>query len=120
MAQNYVQPGRQINAVPTAPAAPLSGIAVLVGTIAGVALTNCGEGGNVVGACTIATKGVFNLPVHGHDGTDPVAIANGDRLYYDSVIEEINANMAGAPFGKSLGTVVEDATTTIPVLLIQA
>jgi predicted RecA/RadA family phage recombinase len=123
MAKNYVQPGKFINAAPTDPEIPDSGDPVIVGKIAGVAITKEGEGGNAPGQCTIATKGVFNLPVAGLDALgDPAAVAKGDRLYYAAgVLSGVNT---GVLFGKALGAVEEGdpdpVTTVIPVMLIQA
>ncbi len=123
MAKNYVQAGKFINAAADDPATPACGDPVVVGTIPGVAVTKEGEGGNASGECTIATKGVFNLNVTGSDGTNPAAVAKGDKLYYDSGI--LNKNSSGTVlYGKALGTVdLGDPTALediIPVMLIQA
>jgi predicted RecA/RadA family phage recombinase len=67
MAQNFVQKGNVINAVPDDPATPKSGDPVTVGKIPGVALTDAGAGGNAAGACSIAKA--FSITV---DGTAPV------------------------------------------------
>ncbi len=121
MAQNYVQPGDSINAAATDPAAPNSGDPVLVTTIAGVALTKEGEGGNASDQCTIGTKGVFNLSVKGVDqaGNSPVAI--GDKIYYVAAdTPKLSKKNTGVLYGKALGTVASAGTATIPVMLIQA
>ncbi len=118
MAQNFVQKGHTINAAASDPAAPAVGGPVVVGTIAGVALSAEGEGGNAAGECSIATKGVFNLAVKGHDGDADAPVAVGDRIYYDGGI--LNTHIHAVLYGKALGAVVAGETTTIPVLLIQA
>ncbi len=118
MAQNFVSKGKKINAAASYPATPKSGDPVVVGTIAGVAEVDEGAGGNAGGETTIATRGIFSLPVHGHDGTNPAVVAIGDRLYYAG--GELNKDATGVLFGKALGGVGSDATTTIPVFLIQA
>ncbi len=119
MAQNFVSKGHHINAAPTSPATPASGDAVRVGTIAGVAETKLGEGGNIATECTIATKGVFNLPVIGHDGTSPVDVEIGDRVYFDDGVG-LNKHTDGVLFGKALAHVTGGNTTAIPVMLVQA
>ncbi len=122
MAQNFVYSGHTINAVPTDPEDPKSGDPVVVGTIPGVAETDAGAGGNETGACTIKTKGAFDLTVTGTaDGTTPAAVGVGDRLYYaDGVISKLNT---GVLYGKALGTVdvgdPDPLTAKIPVLLVQ-
>jgi predicted RecA/RadA family phage recombinase len=121
MAQNYVQPGKYINAAASHPAAPASGDPVRVGTIAGVAITAEGAGGNAAGETTIATEGVFNLAVKAVDGTGDSAVAPGDKIYYvDADTPVLSKKASGALFGKALGAVAEGETATIPVLLIQA
>ena len=114
MAKNFVQKGHSIEVVCSDPLSPKSGDPVAAGTIPGVALNDEDAAGKTV----IATKGVFDLPVHGHDGTNPAAIAAGAKVYLNS--GELNVETAGVLFGKTLGSVESDATTTIPVLLIQA
>ena len=120
MAQNYIQPGEFIHAAATDPATPDVGKPVRVGTIAGVAVTHEAEGGNAAGESTIATKGVFDLPVVGSDGSTDAAVSLGDKIYYDAAIDGLNKNTAGTLFGKALEAVEAGATTTINVLLIQA
>ncbi len=120
MAQNYVSKGHHINAAPSSPADPASGDAVRVGTIPGVAETKLGEGGNAAGQCTIATKGIFNLPVLGHDGTVNADVNRGDKVYFADGVG-LNVDSTGTTlFGKALGAVAGGATTMIPVMLIQA
>ena len=121
MAVNFTQDGKVINAIPTDPATVNSGDPVRLGTIAGVALTKEGEGGNVANAASIATEGVFNLSVKGIDGGGNSAVALGDKIYYvDADTPKLSKKVAGVLFGKALGTVDAAATATIPVMLIQA
>ncbi len=120
MAQNFVSKGHHINAAPSSPADPASGDAVRVGTIAGVAETKLGEGGNAATQCTIATKGVFNLPVLGHDGTVNADVHVGDKVYFADGVG-LNVDSSGTTlYGKALGAVTGGETTMIPVMLIQA
>ena len=121
MAQNYVQPGKYINAAASDPAAPASGDPVRVGEIPGVAVTAEGEGGNATGETTIATEGVFSLSVKGVDGVGDSAVAKGDKIYYvDADTPKLSKKNTGHLFGKALGAVTAGATATIDVLLIQA
>ncbi len=121
MAQNFVQKGHAINAAASDPVSPISGDPVLVGTIAGVALTKKGEGGNAATDTTIATEGVFNLSVKGVDGAGNIAVAVGDKIYYVVAdTPKLSKKATGALYGKALGTVALGGTATIPVLLIQA
>ncbi len=121
MAKNFVQKGHTIVAAASDPAAPASGDPVLVGTIAGVALTREGEGGNASTDTTIATEGVFNLSVKGVDGGGNSAVAVGDRIYYvTGDTPKLSKKTSGVLFGKALGAVTLGQTATIPVLLIQA
>ena len=122
MAQNYVQPGKVIHAAASYPTTPLSGAPVVVGKIAGVALTNEGEGGNATGESSIQTEGVFEIPVTGYTGSTAAAVSLGDKLYFDTGVPAVNKNSSGVPYGKALGTIssgVGGLTDTIPVLLIQ-
>lgn len=121
MAQNYVQPGEFINAAATHPATPLSGYPVRVGTIAGVAVTNEGEGGNATGESTIATQGVFDLSVKAIDGGGSSAVAVGDKIYYvDTDTPPLSKKDTGYLFGKALEAITSGQTATINVRLIQA
>ncbi len=119
MAKNYVSRGHEILAVASYPTEPASGDPVLVGTLAGVAVED--EGASVATKTMIATRGVFTLPIVGHDGSTDAGIAVGDKVYYDSNIPGLNVNSStGSVFGKALGAIDAGDTGTIPILLIQA
>ncbi|RVD66412.1 DUF2190 family protein [Mesorhizobium sp. M7A.F.Ca.ET.027.03.2.1] len=77
--KNYVQDGRVLT-VP-APADVLSGAGVLLGSIFGVAQTNALSGADV----PIVVEGVFELPK-----TSALAIAIGDKLYWDNTAKVVN------------------------------
>lgn len=111
MATNKRQDGRILELAPSGGAS--SGDPVVVGEIAGVALVDIANGAS--GAVEI--RGVFDLAVHGHDGTANAGVAVGDAIYHDGT--ELNKNTSGTLFGYALGTVAAGATTTIPVLLKQ-
>lgn len=121
MAKTYVQPGGFINAVCSAPTTPASGDPVLVGTIAGVAITAEGAGGNTSTETTVATEGVFDLSVKGINQSGNSAVAVGDKIYYTAGdTPPLSKKNTGVLFGKALEAVDSAATATINVMLIQA
>lgn len=79
MATNYIQEGATLTV--TAPAAVSSGGGVLIGTLFGVALTDAGSGASV----EIGTEGVYTL-----GKTSVLAIAVGDRVFWDNVNGVVN------------------------------
>lgn len=116
MATNRVyKHGDQLSVVVTNPATPSSGDPVLFGQLPGVALTDEGDGGNASTETTVAFKGVFDLPVRGHDGTSNAAISAGDIVYYDTTNDELDVDTGGVRFGYALEDVASGATTTIKV-----
>lgn len=85
-----------------------------VGDIAFVALTDEDADGNA----TCATRGVFTLNAKGANGAGNVAIAVGDKVYWDGTPGEVNADVTnGVLFGRALGAVASGATTAIDVML---
>ena len=113
------------NLLLTVPSGVQSGDPVMVGRIAGVALTDRDADGNA----TIRRKGVFELEVKGvhkiYDAQETewidedIAVNIGDKLYYDATATpKINKNdHDGVFFGYALGAVDEGETNTIQVLL---
>ena len=83
--RNYIQRGENVT-VPAAPYAVASGAGLLAGAIFGVAATNADLGAEVV----IATEGVFTLPK-----TSALAIAFGDRIYWDDTAKVVNKTASG-------------------------
>lgn len=115
MATNlYKDQARYLTGAATNPTTPVSGDAVLLGQIPGVALTGEGEGGNAAGEITIDTGGVYNLSVNGTDDAGNAAVAIGDILYKDAGLITKDA-VNGVRFGYALGVVSSGATTIIPV-----
>lgn len=107
--KNFVQKGDVIEVV--GPSGGLtSGQACLFGVLPGVAQVAIAAGAKG----TIATRGVFNLPVVGANNAGNVAVAFGDRIYNEAGVLNKD-NVAGVAFGIALGAVVSGATTTIPV-----
>lgn len=105
MATNYVQEGAVLSHVAAADIA--SGDLVVMGVIAGVALTDIATGGR--GA--VQVKGVFDLP------KATGAVAQGAKLYWSSA----NSNVTTTASGNTLiGVAAEAAASgdaTIPVVL---
>ncbi len=121
MAQNYVSKGEFINAAASYPATPTSGDPLIVGTIAGVAITDEGDGGNASGESTIATAGVFDLSVKAVNASGNSAVAIGDKIYYVAGdTPPLSKKNTGVLFGKALEAIGTGETATINVRLIQA
>ena len=114
MAKNEVfENGTHFAVAATDPITPASGDPVVLGQLPGVALTAKDAAGNT----TIATEGVFNLPVKGTNGTN-AAIAAGDIVYYVAANSpKLSATNTGVRFGYALDPVASGATTTIRVKL---
>jgi len=95
-----------------------SGETVLVGGITGVALADEDSDNYTV----IRRKGVFDLLVTAHDGSDHADVAIGDALYLDASNGTLNKKSTETLFGYALeaitkGTGETIATDTIKVLL---
>ena len=97
-----------------------SGVPVVVGTIAGIAM----EDRDAAGYAPVRVKGVFMLSVTGRDGTANKAINVGDKVYYTVPSGEsprIDASATGKEFGVALKAIANGATNpvvaTIPVPL---
>jgi len=96
-----------------------SGDPVAVNDIVGVALIDTDGEGNVV----IARRGVFELEVHGDDGSaesSEIAIDKGEKVYADmdgDKVDELNAASSEAHFGYALEDVGSGDKETIKILL---
>lgn len=77
-------------------------------------MTNQAATGN---AASIDTGGVYNLSVKGVvTGTGNVAVAIGDRLYYNSGdTPKLNKTTTGVPYGIALAAITSGSTATIAV-----
>lgn len=103
MAKNMkYTPGNQINVVR---ASTVSGQAIAIGKIPGVALTDSETTTNNV---TMKTDGIFALPVLG-----PVGI--GDILYIVDATSVIDTTNTGVRFGYALEAIAGATTPTIKV-----
>lgn len=83
-----------------------------VGQLPFVALTDEGTDG----IATVDVGGVYRLPVSGiNDVPANVAVAPGDRVYWDNGLGRLDVGPNGVPFGFALEAVAAGATTTIAV-----
>ena len=91
---------------------------VVVGQLAGVALTATASSGTQI--ATVALEGVFNLSCKGITaGGGNGAIAQGDIIYYVPAqtpkLSKYSDGASAVRFGIALAAVNSGATTTIPV-----
>lgn len=120
MLNKVYDPGDNLAAVCSHPAAPASGDPVRVGVMTGVAALDEGDGG-VESTETVVDfgPGVYNLSV---DDNETGGIAPGDTIYYHdtatgSPTTSLNntSTSADAVFGIALEAVGDGETTTIMV-----
>jgi predicted RecA/RadA family phage recombinase len=88
----------------------LSGHPVMVGILAGVAQIDRDAAGKSV----IDTEGVYDLSVKGENDAGDVAVAVGDRLYYDGTTT-LSKKVSGKFFGVAMEIVGSGLTATIEV-----
>lgn len=104
--KNYIQPGNTLTL--TAPVEIISGAVVIIGSIIGVANGAAANGA----AVDVDTVGVFRLPK-----VSALAIAAGDKVYYDSATKLVNKTAGGNTL---LGVATEAAanpSANVPVRL---
>jgi predicted RecA/RadA family phage recombinase len=107
MAKNFIQPGNVVTV--TAPAGGVSsGDGVLIGTLFGVAQTDAADGAEV----EILTEGVVDL-----SKTTPLAIAAGDRLFWDAVNKVLNKTAAAQICVGVAVAAAADADATVRIKL---
>ena len=106
MAKNFVQEGCFLTV--TAPAAVSSGDFVKVGNIFGVAQSDAESGADVV----IRTDGVHSLPK-----AAPLAISQGDAVYWDVADGEFNKTASGNWFCGVAVAAAASADTTVDIRL---
>ena len=113
MATNQIYTDGPINLVVADPASPVSGNAVLIGSLlTGVALTNMGAGSNISTETTVdCREAVWSLPVKASAG----GVSIFDPVYYDSSIHGLSNDSTKVFFGFALAAVVSGQTTTINV-----
>ena len=93
--KNYVQAG--VNLTVPAPADVTSGLPVVIGSLFGVAAGDALTGGDL----DLVTEGVFELAK-----VSALAIAIGDKVYFDSATKLVNKTASGNTF---IGVAVSDA-----------
>lgn len=103
--KNYIQPGNTLTL--TAPAEIISGAVVIVGSIIGVANGAAANGAPV----DVDTVGVFRLPK-----VSALAIATGDKVYYDSATKLVNKTAGGNTL---LGVATEAAANPSPNVAVR-
>lgn len=106
MAKNYVQTGDNIT-VP-APTNVTSGSGVLIGALFGVAQFSSLSGEDVV----IATRGVHTLPK-----TSALAIAIGDKVYWDAANGVVNKTATGNTLIGAAVSAAANPSATVDVRL---
>lgn len=104
--KNYVQTGDNLTL--TAPYAVDSGDGALVGSIFGVCASDAESGDEV----DIVTVGVFELPK-----TSALAIAIGDKLYWDDTAKVVNKTSSGNTLVGVAVTAAVNPSATVNVRL---
>lgn len=104
--KNYVQPGDTLTLA--APYDVSSGDGALVGGIFGVAAGDALSGASV----DLVTRGVFTLPK-----TSALAIAVGDRLYWDDTAKAVNKTPSGNTLVGVAVTAAANPSGTVAVRL---
>lgn len=108
--KNKIQNGKVIDYTNGGGAAIASGALVVIGVLAGVAVSNIavGESG------AVDLQGVFELPK-----VTGTAIAVGDKVYWDATAGNVTKTASGnTAFGAAVEAAVS-AATTVKVLLVQ-
>jgi predicted RecA/RadA family phage recombinase len=116
MAKNFVEDGRFQTRVVASDV--VAGDPVVFGTAGmhGVAMGDYGSAGATKAVVDFG-PGIFSLPVKGHDGTDPAAISQYAKVYFDSVLGGLNVKTSGVFFGYALEAVGSNETKTIEVFM---
>lgn len=94
--KNFIQPGDAID-IPAPAGGVVSGNAVVVGSLVGVASSTAAEGEPFA----LRTNGAFRMPK-----TSALAIAIGDKVYWDNTAKVVNKTASGNTL---LGVAVEAA-----------
>lgn len=104
--KNYIQAG--VNLTLPAPADVTSGSIVVVGSIVGVAAETVLSGSDL----DIVTEGVFALPK-----VSALAIAIGDKVYWDSVAQLVNKTASSNTYLGVATTAAANPSGTVNVRL---
>ncbi len=106
MATNYIQDGKILNYTPSG-SSVVSGAVVVMGNIAGIALTDIADG--ATGAVQIS--GVFSLPKASG------AITLGAKLYWDSTNSNLTTTASGNTIIGVAASAQASGDTTVNLLL---
>ena len=99
--KNFVQTGDVVTVI--APAVTVSGQALLIGSLFGVACTGAASGAQV----EIRTVGVFDLPAASAD-----VIAAGTKVYWDNAGKQVTSTVGSNTL---IGCVTEAKAASTPV-----
>jgi predicted RecA/RadA family phage recombinase len=119
MATNIKRPGPNVSLTLPVAALTASGDPVEVSDLHGIALTDIDADGNAVVRTAIAFTA--DLSVHAADNSGDLAVAVGDKLYYDAAEtpDEVNKDVTNGKFiGYALETIAAGDTDTIEVGLV--
>ena len=122
-ASNFYQPGNTIEVTESilAHLDPGDGfVDVKQPVLIGAAKKPGVAGDSAASAATIVpvhVEGVFLLDVEGKDGTGDLAVTEGDLVYYDAGVINVDSTN-GDKFGMAMAGVASGATTNIPVKLL--
>ncbi len=106
MAKNFIVEGDKITV--TLAGTKAAGDIVVQGKLVGIAESAGGSGDTI----TVAREGVFRVAK-----ATPLAITQGDFLYYDSVNNEVNKTVAGNTYVGKAFTSAGSSDTTVELLL---
>lgn len=104
--KNYVNAGSNVTLA--APATVVSGDGVLIGSIFGIAAGDAAIGAEL----DLVTEGVFTMPK-----VSALAIAIGDKLYWDNAAKLVNKTPAGNTFIGAAVSVAGSPSATVDVRL---
>src|SRR5690242_15608207 len=110
MAQNYIQPGDVFLYANSTGDTITSGSVVISGSLVGVALGDIADGDTGSVQC----EGVFSIPK-----TTPLAISQGDKLYYNAGTGKVTKTATDTPIGVAFEDAGSSATTVLVSLYEQ-
>jgi predicted RecA/RadA family phage recombinase len=84
---------------------------IVINDFVGVAIIDTDYWGDVV----VAIAGVFDLKVHGHDGSEGAAVEFGHKIYVDPATKTLSRDESKTFFGLSLGSVQAGEEATVPI-----
>lgn len=100
--KNFIQEGERINYTIPAATTIASGDVVVIGNLAGIAVT----GGTTGDTIAVALEGVYQLP----KPTD-LAVTQGDRVYWDTATKRVTKTTTHKPLGTAFASAASSAAT---------